>query len=134
MRCGHGYVHLADVYEVCVHQLETTLQDPAINQPEGTYTERKGIYQHPIIQKAINATWFANKVDEGVTFKQFFSPAISIETIALVLTAVRSLARFPCSADIDLQLVSVLHRRVGDREASIDQVHRGRVQEGVPVA
>ncbi|KAH9833574.1 uncharacterized protein C8Q71DRAFT_692823, partial [Rhodofomes roseus] len=51
--------------------------------------ERKGIYRHPIIQKAINATWFVNRSDEGVIFKEFFSPAISIGTIALVLTAVQ---------------------------------------------
>jgi len=70
------------------HESAFAYEDPALNQPEGTYAERKGIYRHPIIQKAINATWFANRADEGVIFRQFFEPAISIETIALVLTAV----------------------------------------------
>ncbi|KAH9925841.1 uncharacterized protein B0H18DRAFT_1119321 [Fomitopsis serialis] len=70
------------------HESAFAYEDPALNQPEGTYAERKGIYRHPIIQKAINATWFANRADEGIIFRQFFEPAISIETIALVLTAV----------------------------------------------
>ncbi|TFY52653.1 hypothetical protein EVJ58_g9894 [Rhodofomes roseus] len=64
-------------------------EDPAINQPQGAEAERKGIYRHPIIQKAINATWFVNRSDEGVIFKEFFGPAISIGMIALVLTAVQ---------------------------------------------
>ena len=49
--------------------------------------ERKGMYQHPIIQKAINIMWFQNKRDEGVQFTNMFKP-IPIPTIALALTAV----------------------------------------------
>ncbi|TFY56690.1 hypothetical protein EVJ58_g7483 [Rhodofomes roseus] len=64
-------------------------EDPAVNQPDSAYTERKGIYRHPIIQKAINITWFMNRSDEGILYNRFFGPAIPIETIALVLTAVQ---------------------------------------------
>ncbi|KAH9910981.1 uncharacterized protein B0H18DRAFT_1129210 [Fomitopsis serialis] len=70
------------------HESAFAYKDPALNQPEGTYTERKGIYRHPIIQKAINATWFANRADEGVVFEQYFEPVISLPTIALILMAV----------------------------------------------
>ena len=48
---------------------------------------RKGMYQHQIIQKAINAMWFANKHDEGVRFYAYFNP-VPIEALASVLTAV----------------------------------------------
>jgi hypothetical protein len=49
---------------------------------------RKGMYNHPIIQKAVNAMWFQNKRDEGVIFTEMFKP-IPVPAIALVLTAVR---------------------------------------------
>jgi len=49
---------------------------------------RKGMYYHPIIQKAVNAMWFQNKRDEGVLFTDMFKP-IPVPTIAFVLTAVR---------------------------------------------
>jgi hypothetical protein len=49
--------------------------------------KREGLYKGQIIQKVINAMWFANKRDEGVLYPQWFSP-ISIEMLALVLTAV----------------------------------------------
>ena len=51
------------------------------------HDERKGMYQHPIIQKSINVMWFQNKWDEGVRFTGMFKP-IPIPAIALVLTAV----------------------------------------------
>ncbi|KAH9910241.1 uncharacterized protein B0H18DRAFT_896253, partial [Fomitopsis serialis] len=50
-------------------------------------TLRKGMYEHPIIQKAINAMWFVNKHDEGVRLYPYFNP-ISIETFAFVLAAI----------------------------------------------
>ena len=46
------------------------------------------MYQHPIIQKAVNVMWFQNKRDEGIHFTDMFKP-IPIAAIALVLTAVR---------------------------------------------
>ena len=52
-------------------------------------TERKGMYKHPIIQKAVNVTivmWFQNKRDEGIRYKDMLKP-IPIPAIALVLTA-----------------------------------------------
>lgn len=49
--------------------------------------KRKGIYNHPIIQKSINTMWFKNKRDEGITFSNLFNP-VSVHSIALVLTAV----------------------------------------------
>ena len=44
-------------------------------------------YRHPIIQKAINILWFKNEDDDGMTFREHFSP-IPIPIIALVLTVV----------------------------------------------
>ncbi|KAH9831488.1 uncharacterized protein C8Q71DRAFT_715433, partial [Rhodofomes roseus] len=52
------------------------------------HTARKGMYRHPIIQKAVNAMWFANKIDEGIHYSRFFDP-ISIQTMAFVLTAIQ---------------------------------------------
>jgi hypothetical protein len=49
--------------------------------------ERKGMYQNPIIQKAVNLMWFQNKRDEGILYRDMFKP-IPIPEIALVLTAV----------------------------------------------
>jgi hypothetical protein len=49
--------------------------------------KRKGIYNHPIIQKAVNRMWFKNKRDEGILYSEYFSP-ISGPSIALILTAV----------------------------------------------
>ena len=48
---------------------------------------RKGMYNHPIIQRAINTMWFQNKRDEGVLFTEMFKP-IPFQAIAFVLTAV----------------------------------------------
>jgi hypothetical protein len=48
---------------------------------------RKGMYNHPIIQKAVNAMWFQNKRDEGILFSEMFKP-IPVQAIAFVLTAV----------------------------------------------
>ena len=47
---------------------------------------RKGMYDHPIIQKAVNAMWFQKKRDEGVQFTDMFKP-IPVQAIAFVLTA-----------------------------------------------
>ena len=58
-----------------------------ISGPDG---KRKGIYKHPILQKAVNAMWFKNKRDEGIVFPDLFNP-ISVHSIALILTAVSNL-------------------------------------------
>ena len=47
----------------------------------------KGIYNHPIIEKAVNIMWFKNKCDIGILNLDYFN-LISIPSIALVLTAV----------------------------------------------
>ena len=49
--------------------------------------KHKGIYNHPIIQKAVNKTWFKNKWDEGIMYPDYFKP-LSVPSIALILTAV----------------------------------------------
>ena len=49
--------------------------------------KRKGIYNNPIFQKAMNKMWFNNKRDEGVVYQDYFNP-IAIPAIALILTAV----------------------------------------------
>jgi hypothetical protein len=54
--------------------------------------KRKGIYKHPILQKAVNAMWFKNKRDEGIVYPDLFSP-ISVPSIALILTAVSKFQR-----------------------------------------
>jgi Domain of unknown function (DUF6532) len=54
--------------------------------------KRKGIYNHPIIQKAVNKMWFKNKRDEGVLFSEYFNP-LAVPSIALILTAVSGLPR-----------------------------------------
>jgi len=58
-----------------------SLGDPARDQP------RKGLYQHPIIQKAVNIAFYANKQDEGVRYPQYFCP-FPLTGVALVLTVV----------------------------------------------
>ena len=49
--------------------------------------KRKGIYNHPVIQKAVNKMWFKNKRDEGIIYQDYFKP-LPIPSIALILTAV----------------------------------------------
>ena len=50
----------------------------------------KWMYNHPIIQKAIDVMWFQNKCNEGVVLTDMFKP-IPIPAIAFVLTAVCSI-------------------------------------------
>ncbi|KAH9954064.1 hypothetical protein BC827DRAFT_80429 [Russula dissimulans] len=44
-------------------------------------------YRHPIIQKAINITWFQNKNSDGIVLHEYFNP-MPIQVIALALTVV----------------------------------------------
>ena len=48
---------------------------------------RKGLYRNKILQKIVNAMWFANKHDEGIKYPEYFKP-FPMPTLALVLTAV----------------------------------------------
>jgi Domain of unknown function (DUF6532) len=50
--------------------------------------KRKGIYNHPIIKKAVNKMWFMNKRDEGINFQDYFN-LLSIPSIVLILTTLR---------------------------------------------
>ncbi|KAI9509443.1 hypothetical protein F5148DRAFT_1187393 [Russula earlei] len=45
-------------------------------------------YRHPIIQQAINITWFQDKDSDGIVFSKHFSP-IPIEAIALALAVIQ---------------------------------------------
>jgi len=58
-----------------------SLGDPARDKP------RKGLYQHAIIQKAINVSFYVNKWDEGVQYPKYFSP-FPLVGVALLLTVV----------------------------------------------
>lgn len=58
-----------------------SLGDPARDKP------RKGLYQHPIIQKGINVAFYVNKWDEGVRYPKYFSPFL-LASVALLLTVV----------------------------------------------
>jgi len=44
-------------------------------------------YRHPIIQKAIDMTWFQNKDGDGIVFHEYFTP-IPVQAIALALTVI----------------------------------------------
>jgi len=48
------------------------------------------MYQHPVIQKAVNCMWFKNRRDEGILFETLFE-GMPLPAIALLLTAVRIL-------------------------------------------
>ncbi|KAJ6579887.1 hypothetical protein B0H10DRAFT_2235523 [Mycena sp. CBHHK59/15] len=51
---------------------------------------RTGIYKTPLIQRAVNAMWFANRRDEGPSFPEFFNP-ITKPGVAIVLTVAENL-------------------------------------------
>ncbi|KAH9029782.1 hypothetical protein EDB83DRAFT_1858208 [Lactarius deliciosus] len=44
-------------------------------------------YQHLVIQKAINTTWFRKRVDDGILFHEYFSP-LPIPAIAFAITLI----------------------------------------------
>ncbi|KAK6987696.1 hypothetical protein R3P38DRAFT_3332501 [Favolaschia claudopus] len=52
---------------------------------------KKGLFKHPIIQKAVNAMWFANRRDEGPSHPEYFKP-IPVEALAAILTVVRTVS------------------------------------------
>ncbi|KII88040.1 hypothetical protein PLICRDRAFT_111679 [Plicaturopsis crispa FD-325 SS-3] len=49
--------------------------------------ERVGLCESRLVQEIVNAMWFVNRVDEGVTETTFFKPLQAV-TIALVFTAI----------------------------------------------
>jgi len=64
-----------------------------------TTGEKKGIYNHRIIQKAVNTIWFKNKRDEGVVYTDLFNP-LPVQAIALVLTGVGLSSHIFVSSDL----------------------------------
>ncbi|KAK7020993.1 hypothetical protein R3P38DRAFT_3272045 [Favolaschia claudopus] len=50
---------------------------------------KKGLFKHPIIQKAVNAMWFANRRDEGPSHPEYFKP-IPVEALAAILTVIEN--------------------------------------------
>ncbi|KAJ8486759.1 hypothetical protein ONZ45_g14560 [Pleurotus djamor] len=52
-------------------------------------SKRKGLYKGKILQKCVNAIWFANRRDEGITYAKSFSP-LPIPALALILTAIEN--------------------------------------------
>ncbi|KAJ7690981.1 hypothetical protein B0H17DRAFT_1063845 [Mycena rosella] len=75
-------------------------------------TERKGIYRHPIFQKAVNAMWFANRRDEGPSFPEDFSP-FPKEGLAIVLTAIEnSIDEWATGIRTDLPFTTTDYRSV----------------------
>ncbi|KAF8223383.1 hypothetical protein L208DRAFT_1317082 [Tricholoma matsutake] len=49
--------------------------------------EHKGLYQSKLIQKVVNAMWFRNKQDKGISYSFYFNP-FTIPALALILTAI----------------------------------------------
>ncbi|KAG9219741.1 hypothetical protein CCMSSC00406_0010330 [Pleurotus cornucopiae] len=58
-------------------------------EPHKDITKRKGLYRGKIIQKCVNALWFANRRDEGVRFPDSFSP-IPLPALALIFAAIEN--------------------------------------------
>ena len=56
------------------------------------------LIQSPYNSKAVNAMWFKNKRDEGVVYTDLFNP-VSVHSIALILTVVKSIFYFQVSND-----------------------------------
>ncbi|KIJ51544.1 hypothetical protein M422DRAFT_158281, partial [Sphaerobolus stellatus SS14] len=55
--------------------------------------ERKGLYESPIVQQAINQAWFQDPSDTGVKYSSYFNPT-PIRTIALIFTVVSPMSYF----------------------------------------
>ena len=68
-------------------------------------------YQHPMVQEAINITWFRSVFDVGLRFRKHFSP-LSVPAIAFILTAVRAMSNFDSCIFLRSWLDRVLHRRM----------------------
>ncbi|KAJ7058404.1 hypothetical protein C8F01DRAFT_1303941 [Mycena amicta] len=50
---------------------------------------RKGLYKNPVLQKAVNTLWFANRRDEGPSFPELYKP-LPIPALALILTLIEN--------------------------------------------
>ena len=65
-------------------------------------------YRHPIIQKAIDITWFRSVIDVGLLYRNHFSP-LPVPAIAFILTAVRAIFDFDSHIFLCCWLDQVLH-------------------------
>lgn len=83
LKFKYGYM-----YAVCtvrfVYSPLRTAADSAMLQDSD---EHVGLCESRLVQEIINAMWFVNRFDEGVTESNFFKPLQAV-TIALVFTAV----------------------------------------------
>ncbi|KAJ7059207.1 hypothetical protein C8F01DRAFT_1085044 [Mycena amicta] len=50
---------------------------------------RKGLYKNPVLRKAVNTLWFANRRDEGPSFPELYKP-LPIPALALILTLIEN--------------------------------------------
>ncbi|KAF8219083.1 hypothetical protein L208DRAFT_1555848, partial [Tricholoma matsutake] len=69
------------------HQIAEELKEGHTFITHHKLAECQGLYQSKLIQKVVNAMWFRNKQDEGITYNIYFNP-FTIPALALVLTAV----------------------------------------------
>ena len=46
-------------------------------------TDRKGLFRNKNIQKVVNAMWFANKQDDGVSYPEYFKPMPDITSTSV---------------------------------------------------
>ncbi|KAF8179780.1 hypothetical protein K438DRAFT_1211385 [Mycena galopus ATCC 62051] len=87
---------------------------------------RKGIYRHPLLQKVVNAMWFANRRDEGPRYPAAFNP-FPKAALALVLTAVENcIDEWATGIRTDIPFTSSEYRRVYD--SHIEALNRFETQ------
>ncbi|KAK7007331.1 hypothetical protein R3P38DRAFT_3281561 [Favolaschia claudopus] len=75
-------------YKVCI-SFSYLLSRPHYSLQD--VANKKGLFKHPIIQKAVNAMWFANRRDEGPSHPEYFKP-IPVEALAAILTVVSTVS------------------------------------------
>ncbi|KAF8173005.1 hypothetical protein K438DRAFT_1981192 [Mycena galopus ATCC 62051] len=87
---------------------------------------RKGIYRHLLLQKLVNAMWFANRRDEGPRYPAVFNP-FPKAALALVLTAVENcIDEWATGIRTDIPFTSSEYRRVYD--SHIEALNRFETQ------
>jgi hypothetical protein len=81
--------NMAYIYRVCsvYFAIFSALSRVSVQEPNVDGTPRHP-YRHPVIQKAINITWFQDKDSDGIVFHEHFTP-MPMQVIALTLTVVR---------------------------------------------
>ncbi|KAF9237172.1 hypothetical protein BU15DRAFT_33072, partial [Melanogaster broomeanus] len=93
-----------------------SLGDPANDVPH------KGLYEHKIIQKAVNIAFYKDKRDEGVRFLQYFQP-FPVAGKALVLTVIEACINEWSSGErCDIQFSEPVYKPV--YRTHLAQLHR----------